>query len=238
MKVLVVDDDVVSRMVLMHLVDACGAFEVIEAEDGANAWDLLSGGLRPAICFCDLRMPNVSGMELLARVKGDPELAGTAFVMVSSANERDIVESAIDLGATGYIVKPFQADQVRQHLDKLALNDALADAATEAPLATMQRLGINSERLLAYLGGFLNQISSASSELPALLDHDDHQAARVRIERLHAGCTTLGLNRAAATLSSLAGSPLDAGEVLAVLNSTATAVSGQSDAVRRQFVPA
>ncbi len=234
MKVLVVDDDVVSRMVLMHLVDGCGAFEVIEAEDGADAWQQFAGGLRPAICFCDLRMPHVSGMELLARVKADPELAGTAFVMVSSATEGDIVEAALELGAAGYIVKPFQADQVRLHLDKLALTEA----AAEAPHATMQRLGINSERLLAYLGGFLNQISTASSELPALLDHDDHQAARVRIERLHAGCTTLGLNRAAATLSSLAGSALDAAEVLAVLDSTASAVTGQSDAVRRQFVAA
>ena len=37
MKVLVVDDDVVSRMVLMHLVDACGPFDIIEAEDGEVA---------------------------------------------------------------------------------------------------------------------------------------------------------------------------------------------------------
>ena len=65
MKVLVVDDDVVSRMVLMHLIDSCGKFDIVEAEDGADAWRQLQDGLRPAICFCDLRMPNMSGMELL-----------------------------------------------------------------------------------------------------------------------------------------------------------------------------
>ena len=39
MEVLVVDDDVVSRMVLMHLVDSCGAYEIFEAEDGLDAWE-------------------------------------------------------------------------------------------------------------------------------------------------------------------------------------------------------
>ena len=38
MKVLVVDDDVVSRMVLMHLIDSCGVHDIVEAEDGAAAW--------------------------------------------------------------------------------------------------------------------------------------------------------------------------------------------------------
>ena len=44
MKVLVVDDDVVSRMVLMHLIDSEGPVEVAEAEDGVDAWDQLAGG--------------------------------------------------------------------------------------------------------------------------------------------------------------------------------------------------
>jgi CheY-like chemotaxis protein len=75
MKVLVVDDDVVSRMVLMHLIDSCGSFDIVEAEDGADAWQQLEAGLRPAICFCDLRMPRLSGMELLQRVKATPKSA-------------------------------------------------------------------------------------------------------------------------------------------------------------------
>ncbi|UUZ50019.1 hypothetical protein LP420_08150 [Massilia sp. B-10] len=57
MKVLVVDDDVVSRMVLMHLVDACGQFDILEAEDGEDAWQQLSASacVRPSVfatCAC------------------------------------------------------------------------------------------------------------------------------------------------------------------------------------------
>ena len=116
MKVLVVDDDVVSRMVLMHLIDSCGKFDIVEAEDGADAWRQLQDGLRPAICFCDLRMPNMSGMELLRHVKGHAGLAGMPFVLVTSASDKDTLQEATQAGAAGYIVKPFQAEQVRVHL--------------------------------------------------------------------------------------------------------------------------
>src|SRR3954469_2090501 len=109
MKVLVVDDDVGLRMVLMHLIDSCGHFDIVEAEDGAEAWQLLEEGLRPAICFCDLRMPRMSGMELLERVKSaEPALRAMPFVLVSSASDRETVEAATVSGAAGYVVKPFQ----------------------------------------------------------------------------------------------------------------------------------
>jgi CheY-like chemotaxis protein len=76
MKVLIVDDDVVSRMMLMHMIDGAGSYDVLEAEDGEEAWRQLDGGARPAMLFCDLRMPRLSGMELLARVKADERFAG------------------------------------------------------------------------------------------------------------------------------------------------------------------
>ena len=82
MKVLVVDDDVVSRMMLMHLVDACAPCEILEAEDGEDAWRLLADGLRPDIVFSDLRMPRLDGLALLARLRADPALAATPFVLV------------------------------------------------------------------------------------------------------------------------------------------------------------
>ena len=246
MRVLVIDDDVVSRMVLMHLVDSCGPFDIAEAEDGSDAWDQLTSALRtntlPDICFCDLRMPRVSGMELLARVKAVPALADIAFVMVSSATEGEIVDQTNALGASGYIVKPFQADQVRAHLDKLTRPDA--GTRSEAPRATMQRLGINSERLLAYLAGFLNQVSSAAAELPAMLagsgqpDEDTHLAARARIERLHTGCTTLGLHACGAALGALANAPLHADALETVLRATAQAVRDQQALVLHESTPA
>jgi len=234
MKVLVVDDDVVSRMVLMHLIDTCGKFDIVEAEDGADAWQQLESGLRPSICFCDLRMPRLSGMELLQRVKGDANQSAMPFVLVSSATDRETVQMATKAGAAGYIVKPFQADQVRVHLT--AFLDQAANGyehQAEAPADTQNRLGINAERLLVYLTGFQNQLTVASGEIDVLFARGEQQEAQSRIDRLHAGCITLGLSGAAAALKSFAPGFLSSDAVQAVLSDVIRAVIHQTALVRK-----
>jgi two-component system chemotaxis response regulator CheY len=235
MKVLVVDDDVVSRMVLMHLIDSCGSFEIVEAEDGADAWQQLENGLRPAICFCDLRMPRLSGMELLQRVKSYPELSGMPFVLVTSANDKDTLHEATESGATGYIVKPFQAEQVRVHLSGFLDQAAHGyEHQAEDPADTQRRLGINGERLLVYLSGFQNQLSAAATDLASLLAKGEQQDAQARIERLHAGCVTLGLHGAAAALKSFAPGQLSNDVVQSVLTDVLRAVTHQAGLVRKE----
>ena len=233
MKVLVVDDDIVSRMVLMHLVDSCGAFEIVEADDGEDAWSQLQQGLRPAICFCDLRMPRLSGMQLLARVKADRAFDGMRFVLASSASDHATMAQASSLGAGGYIVKPFEHDMVLAQLAGVMPQAAALLEEAENPLATMQRLAIDGERLLAYLGGFENQLAAAGREIAALVDGAEHPEAQARIERLHAGCITLGLGGAAARLDALATGALDGGRLQPALDGALTAVRQQAERVRR-----
>ncbi|TFW35982.1 response regulator [Massilia horti] len=235
MKVLVVDDDVVARMVLMHLVDSSGSFEIFEAEDGEDAWRQLEDGLRPAITFCDLRMPRLSGMELLERVRADARLAGMPFVLVSAARERETMEEATSMGADGYIVKPFQPDQVRGHLAALVG----VGCVDEPPAATVLRLGIDSSRLVLYLGGLHKQLVAAGPEIEQLLACADVETARTRLARLREGCRTLGLTCAAqgfAALEGLAPSALDAAQVERALDTARHATLLQGE--RARTVPA
>lgn len=193
MKVLVVDDDVVSRMMLMHLVDSCGQYDILEAEDGLDAWCQLEAGLRPAIMFCDLRMPQLSGTGLLARVRAHPELAGMPFVLVSAANDGATIDEAAALGADGYVVKPFRIEGVRPHLMALGID--------EAPAASAQRLGIDAQRLALYLDALGRQLLEAATASAACLAQGDMRASAQRLARLRDGCSTLGLHRAAARLA-------------------------------------
>jgi two-component system chemotaxis response regulator CheY len=232
MKVLVVDDDVVSRMVLMHLIDACGSFEILEAEDGEDAWRQMACGLRPAICFCDLRMPRLSGMDLLARVKADRALEAMPFVLVTSASDSATVGQAEGLGVDGYLVKPFDGHQVKTYMAPFAAAPA-ALAGAETAQATMQRLGINGERLLVYLGGFQSQLTGASADLAALLARSEQAQTRVRLERLHAGCLTLGLNATGAALLAVATDPINPEAVRVALDEAVRAVMHQSEAIKR-----
>ncbi|WP_374357658.1 response regulator [Pseudoduganella danionis] len=232
MKVLVVDDDVVSRMVLMHLIDSCGQFEIVEAEDGEDAWQQLQQGLRPVICFCDLRMPRLSGLELLQRLRQHSDFATLPFVLVTSANDTHTVEEASQSGASGYVVKPFQVDQVRQHL--LALQDGGQSSyrhLAEEPARTLARLGINGERLLVYLNGFATQLTAASEELGPLLEQGRQDELCQRLDRLHAGCVTLGLSGAAACLQQLQAAPLSVAALQTALKTVLRAVSYQTDLV-------
>jgi two-component system chemotaxis response regulator CheY len=232
MKVLVVDDDVVSRMVLMHLVDSCGRFEILEAEDGEDAWRQFEAGLRPAITFCDLRMPRLSGMDLLGRVKGDPRFSSMPFVLVSAASDCETLQEASGLGADGYIVKPFQADQVRTHLAALGQDEPGTD---EDPLATTRRLAIDAPRLALYLGGLHQQLVAAGPEIGQLLAGADLGTARARIARLREGCSTLGLVGAAAgfaQLEALDAPDLDAGLIERALETARQAALRQGEKAR------
>lgn len=213
MKVLVVDDDVVSRMMLMHLVDSCGRYEILEAEDGLDAWRQFEAGLRPAITFCDLRMPHLSGTELLVRAKAHPELAGMPFVLVSAANDGETMEQAGLLGADGFVVKPFRVDQLRPHLMTLE--------ADEAPAACAARLGIDLARLALYLEGLDRQLTEAGPALEALLAAGQAAGAGERLARLHEGCATLGLRGAAAQLARAGAAPRPAPVTAAILDARA-----------------
>jgi len=228
MKVLIVDDDVVSRMMLMHMIDstATGTFDVLEAEDGEEAWARLDGGADPAILFCDLRMPRLSGMELLARVKADERFSRLPFVLVSAAADGATMEQALGLGAAGYIVKPFDGDRVAHHLDRLV------HGADESPAATLHRLGIDAARLLLYLGGLQRQLVSAGTELAQLLAASQLDIARAHLKRLGEGCRTLGLHGAAAAFDALSSTP-DYARLARELEAAHRAVQRQTDATRQ-----
>ena len=202
MNVLVVDDDVVARMMLMHLVDSCGSHAIVEAEDGADAWRQLEAGLRPDIVFCDLRMPHLSGLELLQRVRQTPLLAALPFVLVSAASDSSTMDEAALAGASGYIVKPFRHEDVRAQFERLFASTDANDATDEAPDAVVCRLGIDTDRLRLYLDGLARQLQAAQGGLA-----EGAEGAQ-QLARLRDGCSMLGLHGAAAALDR---APLAAG---------------------------
>lgn len=226
MKALVVDDDVVSRMALIDLLSVYGIFDLVEAEDGEQAWALLEGGLRPVICFCDVRMPRMSGIDLLQRMKAHGELFLVPFVLVSSASDRDTVLQAVKLGAVGYILKPLHAADARAHLDKIF--KVTLDKLVEDPQATMKRLNISIERMRAYLKAFREQLISAQRDIPAMLASGAAPDARSRIDAVHTGCMTLGLWHVATQLDLTRQGVMDAGRIEGALAAVAEAVERQT----------
>ena len=225
MKALIVDDDVVSRIALMDLLSVYGIFDMIEADDGAAAWELLEQGLRPLICFCDVRMPRMSGIALLERMKSDPRLAEVPFVLVSSASDRDTVLQAVTLGAVGYILKPLHEGEARAHLEKIFR--ITLDKLAEDPQATLKRLNIGAERLATYLNGFGGQVAQSREEIKKQLQAGAVPDARKRIDLLHTGCMTLGLWNAAARIDATRNAAPDSARIGAAIDVVGEAVDSQ-----------
>src|ERR1043165_5865343 len=106
--VLVVDDETSVSDALTLILGERG-HKVTEAQTGAQAVELL--GVRPfQLVFTDLRLPDLSGLELLSRIKRDSP--DTEVVLMTAHGSLDITIEAIKKGAYYYLEKPFTPDQV------------------------------------------------------------------------------------------------------------------------------
>lgn len=108
-KILVVDDLLFTRKMLKDLLEENGYAYVLEAEDGATAIEAY-GVSKPDLVLMDVVMPRVDGIDALKQIKQmDPQ---AKIIMVSAVGQESIIKEAMQLGAAGYIVKPFKPEEV------------------------------------------------------------------------------------------------------------------------------
>lgn len=197
MRILIVDDDPVTRLALGRILREA-ASEVVEAQDGEQAWTLLVQGLRPLVCLSDVAMPHLDGIGLVRRAAADPVLDDLPFILVSSAAEQGTLAAAVDAGAQGYVLKPFLATHTLAAVAAAARH--VKEARAEHFLVTRRRLGLTLEALARQLTALRDAVQAAgpgpapdlaaqARELglwrcAALLEapHAPQHAARVRAE--------------------------------------------------------
>ena len=115
LKIMVVDDELIVRESLYHWFKNAG--HVVEAVSGGNeALDILEK--KPfEVLFVDMKMPRMSGLELLKRVKeGYPD---TTVVIITAYGSIESSVEAMKLGASDYLLKPFKPDQLALVLEKI-----------------------------------------------------------------------------------------------------------------------
>lgn len=117
-KILVVDDFSTMRRILKNILKQLGYENIEEAEDGAQAYNKLKSGSFGFV-VSDWNMPNMDGLELLKKVRSDPELKGLPFLMVTAEAEKEKVIEAIKAGVSNYIVKPFTAEVLKEKMDRI-----------------------------------------------------------------------------------------------------------------------
>ena len=118
--VLIVDDSAAIRKILQRVLlqTDVALGKVMEAGDGVEALEILKAN-KVGLILSDVNMPKMDGLQLLSRVKADPEYRDIPVVMVTTEGSQAKVMEAVTLGAAGYIRKPFTAEQIKEKLTGL-----------------------------------------------------------------------------------------------------------------------
>jgi CheY-like chemotaxis protein len=98
--------------------DGAEALEFIFCE-GAFAARKMNDG--PKVIMLDLKLPKVDGLEVLARIKGDPRTRHIPVVVMTSSKEQSDVARSYDLGVNSYVVKPVEFDSFAKAVQDLGL---------------------------------------------------------------------------------------------------------------------
>ena len=151
--ILLVEDTPADVQLTMHVFQKYNISNRVEiVEDGAEALDFLfhTGAYadrdeRPKVVLLDLKLPRVSGLEVLRQIRADPQTRKLPVVVLTSSREDVDIEKCYELGVNSYIVKPVDfaqfGDAIRQlGLYWLVLNQSPSDkSVSESPAETTGR---------------------------------------------------------------------------------------------------
>lgn len=118
MKLLVVDDSSTMRRIIKNTLSRLGYTEILEAEDGAKAWEIMSDkNSGVGILITDWNMPEMNGLELVKKVRGEERYKDCPIIMVTTEGGKSEVITALKAGVNNYIVKPFTPQVLKEKLE-------------------------------------------------------------------------------------------------------------------------
>lgn len=193
LRVLIVEDDNTSRLVLRGILETLGGLEVFEAEDGLQAWQMLDGGLLPGLCFLDFNMPHLNGVELLKRIRNDTRFSLLKVCFCSAVRDRKNITQAAALQPDSYILKPYDRSAIEDQVRK-AKATAWPTEILDSPEEVCARLGIDQAIYGFRLNALMEDARALTTRLPLLLMQLDMPGALSEIDSIRFSAKALGAN--------------------------------------------
>jgi DNA-binding NtrC family response regulator len=131
MRILVVDDEKIKRVTLADDLTSEG-HEVVTAADGQQAVELLDREVFDVL-ITDLKMPRLDGMELLKRLKANPEHEDVAVILMTAYGSIPVAVEAMKLGAFDFVTKPFRNEDVFPLVRRIEAQRREEDDGTRRP---------------------------------------------------------------------------------------------------------
>ena len=123
LRFLIVDDFSTMRRIIRGLLKEAGYLEADEAEDGQIGLQKLYSSQFDFV-ISDVNMPNMNGFEMLENIKQSEKLKDIPVLMITAEASKDSVLRAAQIGADGYIVKPFSKATLEDKISKILKRNA------------------------------------------------------------------------------------------------------------------
>ena len=145
MKILIAEDDMVSRRLLEATLIKWG-YEVVVTCDGAEAWEVFQQVAAPMLAILDWMMPSMDGIELCRKIRHALMPTPPYLILLTAKGRREDVVTGLRAGADDYVTKPFDREELRARVQVgmriMELQQSLADRvnALEEALARVKQL--------------------------------------------------------------------------------------------------
>jgi diguanylate cyclase (GGDEF)-like protein len=178
--VLVAEDDPVTRRVVESFLSKWG-YDVKAVGDGAEAWQILQSHDAPRLAVLDWMLPGLEGVDVCRKVRESPSLPYIYILLLTAVSQKQDLLIALDAGADDYLVKPFEAAELRARLhvggrilsaqdELIAAREALRFQATHDPLTGLW----NHVEVLEILERELDRSVRSGHPVAALMVDLDH----------------------------------------------------------------
>lgn len=155
MRILIAEDDPISRSLLSEVLQKFG-HDVVETEEGNQAWDVMQQADSPRVAILDWMMPGMDGLEVCQRIRGRGGESYAYIILLTAKGMREDIEAGFEAGADDYLIKPLIINDLKQRLRVaqriLTAEDRQADARRQLAVlaAEMQQLAEERARQLVH----------------------------------------------------------------------------------------
>lgn len=105
------------RRIIKNTLNRLNFKDLLEGENGVQAWEVLSANADVGVLITDWNMPEMNGLELVKKVRAEAKYADLPIIMVTTEGGKTEVITALKAGVNNYIVKPFTPDVLKEKLE-------------------------------------------------------------------------------------------------------------------------